>query len=92
MKNLLRTLFSPLLNVFEKGDEPYSYKPLNRMLLNIVGVLFLGLSVIVGVMSPSDSGIGGIIPIVVFSGLGLVCVVIGTLGNDRAVSKIWGGR
>lgn len=32
---------------------------------------------------------GGIIPTVVFLGVGLVCEIVGLLGSDRAVAKIW---
>ena len=32
------------------------------------------------------------IPIIVFFAIGLVCFVIGFLGTDRAVAKIWGNK
>ena len=36
--------------------------------------------------------IGALIPVLVFLGVGGVCVVVGTLGSDVAVSKMWGNR
>jgi hypothetical protein len=32
------------------------------------------------------------VPIVVFYGISLVALVVGLLGNDRAVARIWGNR
>jgi len=91
MKERLRILFSPILNQFEKGTEPYSYKPLNRKILIIMGLLFSGLAAGVYYITPGND-IGYLLPVIVFSTVGLVCILIGMLGNDRAVSKIWGNR
>lgn len=92
MKDLLRRLFSPILNVFEKGDEPYAYKPLNRKILMVMGVLFSGLAALIVFMSPDDGSFGFLIPVTVFSTVSFVCIVVGALGNERAVAKIWGNR
>ena len=91
MKEQLRILFSPILNIFEKGTEPYKYKPLNRKILIIMGVLFSGLAAGVFYSTPGGD-IGYLLPVIVFSAVGVVCLAIGFLGNDRAVSKIWGNR
>ncbi len=92
MKNLLRSLFSPILNIFESGDEPYTAKPLNRKILIVIGVLFSFLSSVVIYISYDKGELGYLIPVIVFSGVALVVLVIGFLGNDRAVAKIWGNR
>lgn len=92
MKPLLRKLFSPILNIFEAGDEPYAYKPLNRKILIVIGVLFLCLVSAVGYLSFDKGEVGYLIPVAVFSGISLVTLVVGLLGNDRAVAKIWGGH
>ena len=92
MKSLLRKIFWPILSPFESGTEPYAYKPLNRKVLVVVGVLFLGLS---GFLAPSAikaGDAGYLLPLLVFSLAGLVCTVVGSLGSDRAVCKIWGNR
>jgi len=94
MKALLRKLFAPILNVFESGTEPYSYKPLNRKVLIVLGGLFSLLDVVVvfiserGGIAPSEY----LIPVVVFGTVAVVALVVGGLGNERAVSKIWGSR
>ncbi len=92
MKNSLRALFSPILNFFEKGDEPYTYKPLNRKILIFMSTLFLSLAIIVAYLSGDNSDPGYLIPVVVFSVMAIIGLVVGLLGNDRAVSKIWGSR
>jgi uncharacterized membrane protein (Fun14 family) len=92
MKPLLRKLFSPILNIFEAGDEPYAYKPLNRKILVVIGVLFLCLVSVVGYLSFDKGEVGYLIPVAVFSCISLVTLVVGLLGNDRAVAKIWGNH
>ena len=91
MKEQLRRLFSPVLSIFEKGTEPYNYKPLNRKILIIMGLLFSGLAAGVFYSTPGDD-IGYLLPVIVFSTVGVVCIIVGLLGNDRAVAKIWGNR
>jgi hypothetical protein len=92
MKKHLRKLASPILNIFENGDEPYEVKPLNRKILIVIGVLFFGLASAVAYLSFDKGEAGYLIPVVVFSSLSLITLVIGILGNDRAVAKIWGNR
>jgi hypothetical protein len=94
MKNLFRTIFAPILNIFEKGDEPYAHKPLNRKILIVFGVMLSGLVAgIVAISSQTDTSLMEyIIPVVVFGLVALVALVVGLLGTDRAVAKIWGGK
>lgn len=92
MKNLFRKFFSPILNIFEAGDDPYAYKPLNRKILLVIGVLFLGLGSAVAYLSFDKGEPGFLIPVVVFTGISVVTLAVGLLGNERAVSKIWGNR
>ena len=92
MKQLFRTVFSPVLNIFENGDEPYAYRPLNRKILITIGVLFSALGSAVFYFSPADADPGYFLPVVVFGCAGAVCLIIGLLGNDRAVAKIWGNH
>ncbi|MBL1274875.1 MAG: hypothetical protein COB30_002195 [Ectothiorhodospiraceae bacterium] len=92
MKNSFRKLFSPVLNIFESGDDPYAYKPLNRKILLVIGVLFSGLASVVAYLSLDAGEVGFLIPVLVFSGIAFVTLVVGLLGNERAVSKIWGNR
>jgi hypothetical protein len=92
MKQLLRTIFSPILAIFESGDEAYEYKPLNRSILIFMGLIFFGLTVLVLNFVPDGVGLGYLIPAIVFGGVSLVALVVGLLGNERAVCKIWGNR
>ena len=92
MKALLRTLFSPLLDVFERGTEPYAYRPLNRKLLIVMGVLFSGLAAGVYLAGRGGDDIAYLLPVLVFGAVGVVCLVVGGLGNERAVSRIWGNK
>ena len=92
MKTQLRKLLWFILRVFEKGDEPYTYKPLNRTILIVVGLLFSALCLITIYVSIGESGYGYLIPVAVFFSVGFICITVGFLGSDRAVSKIWGNR
>jgi hypothetical protein len=92
MKNILRKAFSPILSTFESGTEEFIYKPSHRTILIVMGVLFGGLAGIVYSMA-SDAGIPGyMIPVVIFGLVSLVTLVVGLLGTERAVSKIWGHK
>jgi hypothetical protein len=92
MKKLLRNLFRFVLQPLESGDAPYSYKPLNRKILLAVGVLFCVLGVVASWFAIGHGGLGYALPIVVFFGAGILCLVVGLLGTDRAVARIWGNR
>lgn len=89
MKKLLRTLFSPLLNFLEAGDERYAYKPSHRAILIIMSTVFSGLSVAVFAIEQTDS-YSYLIAVGVFGCLGGTGLVVGFLGKDRAVAKVWG--
>lgn len=91
MKKILRIIFSPILNVFESGDEPFAYKPSHRKILIFMGCLFSGLATAVFIFSPADDP-GYLIPVFVFGGGGIISLLVGSIGTDRAVAKIWGSR
>lgn len=92
MKNILRIFFASILNKFEQGSGAYEYKPLNRKILIFIGAIFLMLMILVLYFLPAGVGLGFLIPVVVFAGVALVSLVVGILGTDRAVAKIWGDR
>jgi hypothetical protein len=92
MKTLLRKIFSPILNYFESGDDEYNYKPSHRIILNIVGCLFLFLSSVILIYGFTYSQMGSLIPGIIFLSVSIICIVVGSLGNERAVSKIWGNK
>ena len=91
MKKILRVLFSPLLSLFESGEEPFVSKSMNRMILLCVGVLFSGLAAF-GLWLSQDADIGYLLPVLIFGGAGAVCLIVALLGTDRAVAKIWGSK
>lgn len=92
MKAKLRELLWFVLRNFEKGNEPYNYKPLNRKILIIVGFLFSLLCAITIYVGIGQDGYGFLLPAIVFFCVGFVSLIVGLLGSDRAVSKIWGNR
>jgi len=89
VKKLLRRLFAPILNILEAGDEPYLYKPSHRNVLLIIGALFTGLASLVLFLAQGEDP-GYLIPVIVFGSVGLLSLLVGLLGSDRAVARIWG--
>ena len=89
MKQQLRRLFAPILNILEAGDEAYEYKPSHRSVLLIIGALFTGLASLVLFLAQGEDP-GYMIPVLVFGGIGLLSLLVGILGTDRAVARIWG--
>jgi hypothetical protein len=92
MKTLLRKLFSPLLHIFEYSEEPYAYKPMNRKILVAMGIMFGGIAVIAITYILRNEAYGYFLPALVFSAVSLTCLIVGWLGNERAVAKIWGNK
>ena len=89
MKEFLRKVFSPILNPFESGDDNYAYRPSHRKTLIVVGALFLVLSTGAAAATVVAELYGGLIPVAVFLAVGLVCEVVGLLGSDKAVARMW---
>ncbi len=92
MHALLRALFAPLLNILEKGDEPFGYKPSHRRILLAVGGLFMILACVSLFFGMIAGGVGAYLPAVVFCVVSVVCIVVGAVGSDRAVARLWGSR
>ena len=92
MKNSLRQLFAPLLSKFENGEGAFAYKKSHRVVLVILGSLFLFLTFVVAGLGVSFGQITALIPGIVFLAVGGTALAVGTLGTDRAVSKIWGSK
>ena len=92
MKNALQKLFSPILNIFENSKDEYVYKSSHRTILIAVGILFLILAGVGGFVAVAAGQPGGAFPAVVFAVIGFVCLVVGSLGSDKAVANIWKNR
>ena len=91
MKRILTKIFWPILKIFETNEDPANYKKSHRVALNVVGALFIFLS-LVSAAAYATGGVGALIPVVIFFCAGLVAVVVGALGSNGAVSKIWGTK
>lgn len=92
MKQILRQIFSPILNIFESGGEEYAIKPLSRKILIVISILFSVLATAVFYSIPEDSDAGYYLPVIIFGAIAAVGFIVGLLGTDRAVAKIWGSR
>ena len=90
MKDFFIRMFWFVLRYFEKGDEPYAYKPSSRTILLVVGVLFSALSGGSLYFSLQKGEVTALLPILVFFAVGAVCLIVGLLGSDRAVATLWG--
>ncbi|MDF1764565.1 MAG: hypothetical protein P1U57_14245 [Oleibacter sp.] len=92
MKSFFRKIFSFILTPLEAGSGEFHYKPSHRTILIGVGSLFLALCMISIISMLASDQLGGMIPAVVFFVVSSVCVIVGTLGSERAVAKLWGNR
>ena len=92
MKTRLRKIFSPILELFEKDGGEYNYKHSHRTVLIVVSFIFLFLSLVSLAAAIYTAQPGAPVPFVVFFSAGAVCAIVGFLGSDRAVAKIWGNR
>ena len=91
MKESLRVVFSPILKVFEAGDEDFVYKSSHRSILIFIGCMFSGMAVAVLLVAQGKDP-GYYLPVLIFGCIGFISFIIGFLGTDRAVAKIWGTR
>jgi len=92
MKQSLRCVFWPILKYFESPDPALNYKKSHRIALNVLGALFVVLSLGSLYAVIQSAQLGGLIPVIVFFCVGLVALVVGGLGSEQAVSRIWGNR
>ncbi|GHB71152.1 hypothetical protein GCM10008107_20830 [Psychrosphaera saromensis] len=92
MRSTFRKIFSPILNFFESGEGEFNHEKSHRKITIVVGILFFVLSGVSAMSAITSEQLAGFIPFIVFFLLGFVCEIVGLLGNDRAVSKIWGNK
>jgi hypothetical protein len=92
MKELLRKAFAPILENFESGTGEYIYKKSHRVSLIVMGILFGILSTAVAAMAAEADSAAYYIPVATFGLVSFVILVVGLLGNERAVSSIWGSK
>jgi len=89
MKHKLRIIFSPILKMFESGTEDFVYKSSHRTILIIMGFLFSALASLVFWFSLGEDPVY-LLPVLIFGAIGLVSILVGLIGTDRGVEKIWG--
>ena len=92
MKETLVRLFWPILRHFEDGGAEDYYKKSHRIALIVIGAVFVILSLASGVSVYFSGELGGLIPVLVFLVGGAVVLVVGLLGSNAAVTRIWGRR
>lgn len=92
MKEKLRKLFFPILSNFEGGEDEYAYKKSHRIILIAVGCLFSVLSISALAAGVAYDQIGAAFPGLIFLAVAVTCLVVGVLGTDRAVAKIWSSK
>jgi len=90
LKQFLIRIFWFILRHFEKGEGAFAYKASSRTILVVVGLLFSGLSGGSLFFSIQKGDASAFLPVIVFFAVGLVCLVVGALGTDRAVANLWG--
>lgn len=92
MKETLRKICSPILNHFESGEDQYNYKASHRTILNVAAVLFWAFSLYSLLIFIKAEKYEGLVPVAIFIIAGTVCGIVGYLGSDKAVAKIWKNR
>lgn len=92
MKNVFIKICWPLLRFFETDAEPANYKTSHRFALNFIGFVFLLLSLVSALIGYSSRELGALIPAVIFFGAGSSAVIVGLLGSNGAVAKVWGSK
>ena len=89
---MLKTVCSPILNLFENQSEAFVVKPLNRKIVLAIGLLMTGLALLVLYMAwPDNLGSYFLAPLV-FGSVGVTALIVGCLGSDKAVAKLLGSR
>lgn len=92
MKKILLNIFSPILNIFEKNNEEFVYRSLNRKITLFISSTFFALAFGLPLYMPHLIEMGFWFVMLVFGSLSSVGLVVGLLGSDKAVAKLLGSR
>ena len=92
MTNFFKTLFSPILNIFENNNDEFIYRSLNRKIVLFISSVFFLLAFGLPLYMPQLIEMGFWFVMLVFGGLSFVGLVVGLLGSDKAVAKLLGSR
>ncbi len=92
MKNALKSVFSPILNIFENNNDEFIYRSLNRKIVLFISSVFFLLAFALPAYMPQLIEMGYWFVMLVFGALGIVGLIVGLLGSDKAVAKLLGSR
>ena len=92
MTNFFKTLFSPILNIFENNNDEFVYRSLNRKIVLFISIVFSLLAFALPYYMPQLIEMGYWFVMLVFGALSLVGLIVGLLGSDKAVAKLLGSR
>jgi len=92
MKNTLKSIFSPILNIFENNNDEFIYRSLNRKIVLFISSVFFLLAFALPAYMPQLIEMGYWFVMLVFGALGIVGLIVGLLGSDKAVAKLLGSR
>mgnify|MGYP005854716219 CR=1 FL=1 len=92
MKKTLLKIFSPILNSLENSEGHYEYSPSHRIVLKVMGLLFILLGGVGLYFSILANQLAGLFPVMLFTIIGLICLAVAYLGSDKAVAKLWRNR
>ena len=92
MKQILKTFFSPILNIFEKNNDEFIYRSLNRKIVLFISIVFFLLAFALPMFMPKLIEMGYWFVMFAFGALSFVGLIVGLLGSDKAVAKLLGSR
>lgn len=92
MKNSLKSLFSPLLNIFENNNDEFIIRSLNRKIVLFISSVFFLLAFGLPAYMPQLIQMGYWFVMLIFGALSSVGLIVGLLGSDKAVAKLLGSR
>ena len=92
MKNLIKNIFSPVLNIFENNNDEFIYRSLNRKIVLFISSVFFLLAFALPLYMPQLVEMGFWFVMIVFGGLSSIGLIVGLLGSDKAVAKLLGSR
>ena len=92
MTDLLRKLFAPILDIFEKNNGEFVHRSSNRKIVVFISSVFALLAFGSPIYMPELIDMGFWFVMIVFGTLSVVGLVVGLLGSDKAVAKLLGSR
>jgi len=92
MKQLLKNIFSQVLNIFEKNNDEFIYRKQNRKIVIFISSVFFLLACGLPSYMPQLIEMGFWFVMIVFGSLSSVGLIVGIFGSDKAVAKLLGSR